>query len=398
MTHAPQAGSDSTHSTHSTYAQGRICYDSDSHLMETERWLHDHATPAEAPLLAELSPGNAGKGVRKAIAQAEQRRADPEATKQLLEHPIISGPKGWFAYGASTPDERSKALDLLGFQRQIIFPTFALGQFMHSRDLDTIYAGANALNRGMATFTAYDARLLSVGYLPLHDAARARATLEAGLTAGIKAFWINADPDAHRSPAHLDNEPIWQRLAEANVPFMLHIGAGRLLHRDYHDNGRPRPADWLGGGENLRAKDWPAAAHAAQNFLTAMVLDGVFERHAGLRCGVIELGGTWLPGFMQLLDQAARTFKKSEPLLGELRLQPSEYIRRQVRTSLFPFEDAGALITQTGAELFMFASDFPHPEGGRDPIGKFEASLDARNVGEQARERFYHGNFSELMR
>ena len=380
-----------------TYAQGGTFYDSDSHLMETEDWLHSHATAEEAALIGHLNPGNAGLGVHKAIAKAQARRADPEATAKLLQEPIISGPKGWFAYGASTPDERSKALDLLGFQRQLIFPTFALGQFARSGDDAVLYAGANALNRGMARFCAHDPRMLAVGFLPLRDAARAMVALEAGIAEGVKAFWVSADPAGDRSPAHVDHEPIWARLAQANIPIMLHIGAGRLLARAYHNNGRPQPNDWLGGGENLRAKDWPATAHAAQDFLTALVLDGVFERNPRLRCGVIELGGTWLPGFMRVLDQAGSNFKKSEPLLGELTLKPSDYLRRQVRVSLFAFEDAGWLIEQAGEELLMFASDYPHPEGGRDPIGRFEASLDARGMGPAARARFYHQNFAELM-
>jgi uncharacterized protein len=380
-----------------TYAQGRVFYDADSHIMETLDWLHGHATAEEAPLLGELSPANAGLGVRKAIEKAEARRRDPEATAKLLEQPLISGPKGWFAFGASTPDERSQALDLLGFSRQLVFPTFALGQFVRSPDPAVVYAGAHALNRGMGSFCSADPRMLAVGFLPLQDAARALEVLEAGVKVGIRAFWLSADAVGGRSPSHVDHEAIWARLAELGVPLILHIGAGRLSPREYHINGRPAPSDWLGGGENLRSKDWPAASHAAQQFLTALVLDGVFERHPKLRCGVIELGGTWLPGFMRVLDQAASNFRKSEPLLQELRLTPSEYLKRQVRVSLFPFEDAGWLIEQAGEELFMFASDYPHPEGGRDPLGRFEASLDAHNVSEAVRERFYSRNFAELM-
>jgi predicted TIM-barrel fold metal-dependent hydrolase len=45
----------------------------------------------------------------------------------------------------------------------------------------------------------------------------------------------------------------------------------------------------------------------------------------------------------------------------------------------------------------MFASDYPHPEGGRDPIGRFEASLNEHGISEPARERFYHRNFADLM-
>ena len=31
---------------------------------------------------------------------------------------------------------------------------------------------------------------------------------------------------------------------------------------------------------------------------------------------------------------------------------------------------------QLGPEMLCFASDYPHPEGSRDPIGKFEATME----------------------
>lgn len=380
------------------YARGRVYFDADSHIMETLDWLHSHATASEAALIGPLSPKNAGPGVEKAIAKAAERRGSPEATRELLQQPLISGPKGWFAYGATTSDERTQALNLLGFQKQLVFPTFSLGQFVRSQDEDVLYAGTHALNRGMGHFCAGDERMLAVGYLPLHNVTRSLHALDAALEAGVKALWVSAECPAGRSPAHVDHEPIWERLAEVGAPVILHIGAGTFTNPALHNNGRPATQDWLGGGENLRSRDWPATAHNAQNFLTALTLDGVFERHPQLRCGVIELGGSWLPGYLRLLDQAAHQFRRSEPLLEQLSLKPSEYFKRQVRVSLFAFEDAGWLINECGPELFMFASDYPHPEGGRDPIGRFEASLDAHRISEPARERFYHRNFAELMR
>jgi uncharacterized protein len=113
-------------------------------------------------------------------------------------------------------------------------------------------------------------------------------------------------------------------------------------------------------------------------------------------CGVIELGATWVPGFLRILDQGHRAFRKAEPLLQSLELTPSEFFRRQVRVSLFPYEDVGWLMEQAGHEIFMFASDYPHPEGGRDPIGRFDASLDAAGTPAPARALFYHGNFATL--
>jgi predicted TIM-barrel fold metal-dependent hydrolase len=52
------------------------------------------------------------------------------------------------------------------------------------------------------------------------------------------------------------------------------------------------------------------------------------------------------------------------------------------------------MIEQAGEELFLFSSDYPHPEGGRDPIARFEASL--VETSEAAQQRFYHGNFADL--
>ena len=67
-----------------------------------------------------------------------------------------------------------------------------------------------------------------------------------------------------------------------------------------------------------------------------------------------------------------------------------------MRVSLFPYEDAGWLIDQVSEEVFMFASDYPHPEGGRDPIGRFDATLERAGTAQQARDRFYHANFADL--
>ncbi|MFI5309051.1 MAG: amidohydrolase family protein [Polyangiales bacterium] len=381
------------------YAQGRVYYDSDSHIMETLGWLGSFASAGEAKLLGSIADAkNAGGGmIAKAISAAEARRADPAATEKLLQTPIISGPKGWGAYGASTPDERSRALDMLGFKAQLVFPTFSLGQFARSENLDVVYAGARALARAMGQFCASDKRLLGVAYLPLHDTQRAFEVIELGVREGISAFWVSSEPTAGKSPAHVDFHPIWEKLIERGLPIMLHIGGGKLAPRELHNNGHPKTTDWLGGGENLRARDYVSVSHSPENFLAALALDGVFERYPELRCGVIELGGSWVPGFLRILDQAARSFGKTEPLIGSLKLKPSEYIKRQVKWSLFPHEDAGWLIQQAGEELFMFASDYPHPEGSKDPLGRFAAFLTASNISEPAQERFYSGNFAQLM-
>jgi predicted TIM-barrel fold metal-dependent hydrolase len=43
----------------------------------------------------------------------------------------------------------------------------------------------------------------------------------------------------------------------------------------------------------------------------------------------------------------------------------------------------------------MFSSDYPHVEGGRRPIERFEASL--AGIDEDSTRRFYSENFLDLM-
>jgi predicted TIM-barrel fold metal-dependent hydrolase len=233
--------------------------------------------------------------------------------------------------------------------------------------------------------------------VPLTDPVLALAAVEAGIADGIRAFWVSSDPAAGRSPSHVDHDPIWAELESNGVPLVLHIGGGRGLDPAYHNAGHPMVKDWLGGGENLRGKDFHAVSHSPQSFLAALIYDQVLQRFPRLMVGVIEIGATWMPGFMRILDQGHMAFKKSEPLLAGLELAPSEFCQRQVRVSLFPYEDAGWLIDQAGPDMFMFASDYPHPEGGRDPIGRFDAALDAAATNPAARENFYYRNFASLL-
>jgi hypothetical protein len=68
-----------------------------------------------------------------------------------------------------------------------------------------------------------------------------------------------------------------------------------------------------------------------------------------------------------------------------------------VRITPFCHEDTGWLISQAGEQVAMFSSDYPHIEGGRNPIARFERSLDAAGISEQARDRFYEHNFVDLL-
>jgi uncharacterized protein len=376
------------------YAEGRTYYDADSHIMELPDWLGGYLADEMRDRIGPLQLGGAGRMAEAAVLQAAARRSDDTARAEL-EAGVLDA-KGWDALGAFDPDERSRALDLLGFDRQLVFPTFASSQFLGLEDRDVRAAGNRALNRGIVDFCSHDERLMAVAFVPLGDPERAAAEVEASLNDGAAAIQVTHDAPKRHSHTHPAYDGVWGRLAEAGVPFVLHVGGARLtVPRSLHDNGLAPVTDFLGGGENIRSKDYIALSHAPEVFLACMAMDGVFERFPGLRGAAIELGAAWVPTMLVKLEQVTRNFRKSEPQLNAMALSPREYIERQVWFTPFPGEPVGDIIDQCGPDLLLFSSDYPHPEGTRDPLGRFEATME--NVSGPARERFYSGNFADFM-
>jgi uncharacterized protein len=379
-----------------TYAANRFCCDADSHIMETRDWIANFADPLVRAKLPEMSLLKSGTKSFAIIHDAVSKQRE-RAARGAPAVDVVKGLKGWSAPGAFDAAERKAALDDLGFQRQLVFSTFSATQYLHHDDMDIRYGGIRAHNRAMSAFCGNDARLIAAGQLSLADPVRCVAEMSEGVRLGCGAFWIPGMPVGDKSPGHPDFDPVWQAFCDLNVPFLLHVGPNSPTKiASYEHNGRPSPKDITGaeGGENLRVRDFMLLSIGPQQFLTALVFDGVFARFPRLRGGVIELGAGWVPEYLRSLDLSQRIFKRTDPSVEALPLKASEYIRRAVKFTPFPGEDAGRLIRDAGAELFMFSSDYPHPEGTDDPIGRFERTFNG--ISEEAKSKFYSENFQEM--
>jgi predicted TIM-barrel fold metal-dependent hydrolase len=379
------------------YAEGRVIHDADSHVMETPDWFRDFADQEIRDRLKPTYVATVKPGEDQFIEQflAQHRDADYRArdAEELMTR------KNWKATGSFLKEDRPLALDLLGFASQLVFNTFAnkaLVKAEHSGDLEYAYGLARAHNRAMADFCSVDPRLLAVGYVPLADFGLAAAMADEAIATGCAALMVaSACPPGH-APSHVGLDPVWARAQEAGLPVVFHVGGGgQLLDPHYFDNGLPPVPDFHGGAENFRSIDYMAIPYPPMQTLATMIIDGVLERFPRLMVGVIEQGASWVPGWMRSMDSAADAFRKNEDRLQALALLPSEYVRRQVRVTPYPHEDAGWIVEQAGEEVCLFSSDYPHVEGGRNPLGRFERSL--AEVSESARQRFYCDNFIELM-
>jgi predicted TIM-barrel fold metal-dependent hydrolase len=379
------------------YATGRVVHDADAHVMETPDWLVPFADAGVRDRLPPLFVGSVRPGEEREIAAIRRRRLDPDDRARAEREIMLR--KNWSALGAFVKEDRPRALDLLGFASQLVFNTFlstTLQATEHRGDHALTAGLARAHNRAMVDFCAVDPRLLPVGYVPLADFALARTLAAEAIALGCRALLVaSACPPGH-APSHVRLFPVWELAEDAGLPIVFHVGGGgRLLDPAYFENGLPPVPDFHGGAENFRSVDYMAIPFPPMQTLATLVFDGVLERFPRLRFGVIEQGAVWVPSWMRQLDAALEAFSRSEARLRALSLRPSEYVTRQVRVTPYPTEPVGWIIEQTGPAVCMFSSDWPHVEGGRNPLKRFEASL--ARLDERARQRFYCDNFADLM-
>jgi predicted TIM-barrel fold metal-dependent hydrolase len=379
------------------YAQGRAFHDADSHIMELPDWLPSYADRKfrdRIPPFSLLSSGSQPR-VERMLARGRQCAGNPAERAGYEAELMIR--KGWEAYGAFHADDRKRALDLLGFQSQLVFATFAPTQSEASTELDVSYAASRALTRGIVEFCGGDRRLLPVTFVPLTLPERAITEVSFALDAGVRGVTISPLPPPTHSITHPSLHPLYAQLEERGVPLFFHVDGDspRKIASGFSINGWEGQTDFHGGGENFTGLRYMAVSHWVEVALAALVFDQVLEKFPRLRVGVIELGAAWVPAWLERMEIVKDTFGRTEGRIGGLALRPTEYVRRQIRITPYPTENVGRLMDRSGSELFMFSSDYPHVEGGRNPLKRFESSLEGRS--ESEKQAFYAGNFAYLM-
>ncbi len=384
-----------------TYAPAdRVIYDADSHIMELPDFLRDYADPDLRDELPQVSY-SASLVTDEEVAEIVDnggRHTEAHVQAQIdLGDELIRSSKEIQALGAFDKHDRTIAMDMLGFARQLVFATHSVVLPFHpssKKPSRLRYGATRAHNRHMADFCADDDRLMGVAVVPLDDPPEAIAELDRVLEEGHKAVWVPHRAPIGFAPGHVDLEPFWARLAEAGVPFLLHVGGAPLQALGHWtNNGRAATRDWMGGGENVRTKDAALMHQVPETFISTLVLDGVLERHPNLRGAAVELGAGWVPEMLRRLDSVAKIWGRVDESVRFERT-PSEQISAQLGFTPFPHEDVARLSADSNDELYLFSSDYPHVEGGRDPIGRFSSYL--AESSEQTKDRFFTENFLRL--
>lgn len=377
------------------YIENRLVHDADSHLMEMSDCLNPYF---EKDLLRRfLDHPNLGVrvGNRLAIEDAQKRQADEGFRADAGKNIMLR--KNYDAQGAFLKEDRPAAIDHIGAASQLVFTTFCLGNFGFDQvgDPDLCYGTATAHNRMMTDFCSVDRRLLATAYIPLEDFDRAIAATKAAIAMGAKALMIPSWCPQDHSPTHTGLFPVWAMAEEAGLPILFHVGGEDKLNPTYKKNGLPPVPDFHGGDANFTSISYIPISTSVQQTLATFIIDGIFDKFPNLKWGAIELGASWLPGWLRNMDSAAHAFVKNEERLQKLSAKPSEIARRQLRVTPYPHEDTGWIIRNSHEEMCLFSTDYPHVEGGRNPLKRFSETLG--ELSRSAVDGFYAENFIDMM-
>ena len=384
-----------------TYAPPeRAIYDADSHIMELPDFLKAYADPDIRDDIPEVSYSASlvsNEEVDVIMSQGGVHSAEHVQSMIDLGDKLIESSKEIQALGAFNKQDRTTAMDMLGFRKQLVFATHSVAFPFHpstKKPLNLRYGATRAHNRHMIDFCQSDDRLMGVGIVPLDDAELAYAELEFAIESGLEAIWVPHRAPHGKSPGHVDLEKFWALLAESGTPFLIHVGGAPLQAlKEWSNNGRAAVKDWMGGGENVRTKDAAVMHQPPETFVSMMVLDGVFDRKPKLRGAAVELGAGWVPEMLKRLDWVSKIYGRVDESVRFERT-PSQQLTEQMGFTPFPHEDVAMLIEQSNPDLYLFSSDYPHVEGGRNPLGKFDGWLEAES--DEVKDLFFTENFLRL--
>ena len=119
-----------------------------------------------------------------------------------------------------------------------------------------------------------------------------------------------------------------------------------------------------------------------------MVGHGMLTRFPRLKVVIVEHFTQWV---RPMLRQFAEAYERAPLLFDE---DPLEVLRRNVWIHIFHDENPVELISMLGVANSMFGSDFPHPEGLRDPLA-FSEDIESLPIEDQ--ELIMGGNLARLM-
>lgn len=373
--------------------------------------------------------GRPGRIMGKLFEVADRLRPDPTATNMhqtdAADVMDIDPKSVWEVKGPKAPSaidlgRRVEVLDVMGIDKQLVFPTTAIAAMivggMTDLAFEMRFGGDESMFEGMSrpnfskeflrvyndwvieNANLADGRVRLVGIVPTSpDVNEMIATAKRLVDGGVRAVYLQADvPPGGVSPAHSALDPLWGLLESADVAVTLHIGT-EFFFLDPRWTLAETFLDLFQSPEipNTNIGMFATVHMAIDNYLSALVLGGVFERFPRLRVGLFEVGAHWVGPAARRMDMYCQVFPGAAA--AKFPMKPSEYVARNVRVSPFNFEPVDRYFQDDPnlADVFCYSTDYPHVEGTKDSMNKMLAKLEP--LGEEITTKFFRTNAEWLL-
>ena len=222
------------------------------------------------------------------------------------------------------------------------------------------------------------------GYVPLTISSAPPAAREA-VEMGAKALLIPSRcPDGHSPSRHISPSIRCGRSPRRPAcRSCFHVGGGGPPWR--MPISRTAAA---GAGLPWRRRQFPLDRLHGHRLSADEGADGVDRRPRArplprLKFGVIEQGASWCRADAQHGQRTTPSTRTRSGCRNVAQAPASSCAPSGARTP-HPHEDTGWIIANSGDEVCLFSSDYPHVGGRRNPIKRFEASMEAAGIDESA--------------
>jgi uncharacterized protein len=287
-------------------------------------------------------------------------------------------------FGACDPAERLSLMDQENLAASLLYPTIGLLWEVELTDPELSLAYARAYNRWIADFCRDSGgRLVPIAQLTLLDPEGSAAELERAVEDGCKGAWVN--PFNHRRVIHGDpaHDVLFAKCCELDVPL--------AIHPTFTPHGAAAGIfDWPQAGRAWGEAIWLRSI--VQQALISFFSLGTLDRFPNLRLGVLEAGSGWIGALLDRLD----AFSESLNLAGR-HTSATELFRRQCFISGDPDETAAPhIIDHVGADCFLWASDYPHPDHPHTWVD--DLTRYAQQLSDDTRAKVLGGNVRRIYR
>ena len=255
--------------------------------------------------------------------------------------------------GGYIPEEHVKDMDIDGIDVSIIYPTVAIGLYSVP-DSELVTSGCRIYNDWLGEFcSAVPNRLKGIAMLNLDDVRVGVIELERCAKMGFVGALIPVSPPEGRSYDKPEYEPLWAAAQDLGMPLSLHIGTDRVaVSQDYTVF------------DNLSATFISNRDHWVRMSLGYMIFSGVFERYPGLQVGSVEHELSWVPHFLERIDntytQREREHSRGYRFKGDE--VPSDYFHNNVFLGFLEDGIGIEMRHRIGVDQLQWGADYPHSE------------------------------------